>query len=156
MAPEHEQRPVVGDGGGEARGRAPAVRGLDQLTDHEYRTLSRLAEVHIPSGGPFPEGAADSEIAFAFDGFLAGEPEQNVKDLKLALFLVEYGPVIFERRLVTFSNLPPDERLAHWERWMTSDTLLRRKVSVAFRKFMSLVFYDQESVWPHIGYTGIG
>ena len=50
-------------------------------------------------------------------------------------------------------DLEEAERLAHFERWGTSDELLRRQVSVAFRKFLSLVFYDREEVWPEIGYA---
>jgi hypothetical protein len=94
------------------------------------------------------------ELARAFDEFLAGEPAANVRDLERALTLIELGPLIFDRRLTTFSNLAPDEQLEHWQAWITSDTLLRRQAALAFRKFFNLVFFDQPGVWPHIGYGG--
>jgi hypothetical protein len=134
------------------RGRAPRVDGLRCLTDHEYRTVRHLAATIIPRGGVFPQGADDYDVARAFDGFLADEPHENRRDLKRALALVEYGPVLFERRLTTFSNLDDAARRAHWERWETSDSHLRRKVATAFRRFVCLVFYDHASVWAHIGY----
>lgn len=136
------------------RGRAPAVGGLRCLTAHEYRTLSLLALALFPEGGAFPAGASETDLARAFDAFLADEPEWNRKDLKRALFLLEYGPVLFERRPRTFSHLTPAERLAHFQAWMEAESLLRRQVAVAFRRFLSLVFYDTPAVWPHIGYDG--
>lgn len=136
------------------RGCASAVPDLRLLSDHGYRTFAAIARTHIPRGGPFELGADDFDIARLFDGFLADEPQQNIKDLQMALTLVELGPMIFEGRLATFSNLEPEEQLIHWKSWMTSDNATRRQVSLAFRKFISVVFFDQEEVWPHIGYPG--
>jgi len=147
---------LMGGAGGllSLRGFAPEVRGLRILSAHEYRTLTALARTHLPAGGAFPTGAKDFDIARQFDDFLADEPEDNIRDLKRALMLLEFGPVLFERKAKTFSNLSPKEQLRHWESWMLSPMLLRRQVSTAFRKFISLVFYDLEKVWPHIGYPG--
>lgn len=136
------------------RGSADDVAGLGALSPHEYRTCAALARAHLPAGGPFAAGAADFDLARTFDGFLQGEPAKNVADLQAALFLVEYGPVFFDRRLTTFSHLPEAEQTEHWASWQVSDLLLRRKVSIAFRKFFALVFFDQEPVWPAIGYPG--
>lgn len=139
------------------RGAAPEATGLKVLSDHQYLTLAALARTHLPQGGPFPEGADDFDLARAFDAFLADEPERNVRDLGLALTLVELGPVLFDRRLTTFPRLSPEAQLVHWERhWTTSRSLLRRKAATAFRKFLALVFYDQPEVWPRIGYPGPG
>ena len=136
------------------RGRAPAVPGLRALAPHEYRTFSALADAAFPGEGVLPVGARSLDLARRLDEFLADEPPWNVDDMKRALLLLELGPVLFDRRLVTFSNLPAAERLAHFERWGVSDSLVRRRVSTAFRKFLGLVFYDSPAVWPHIGYEG--
>ena len=136
------------------RGSAPSVDGLFALDDHEYQTLTRLAEAIFPTDEVFEANVEHTELARAFDEFLAGEPEQNVRDLKRALTLLELGPLIYERRFTTFSQLSRDEREAHFRAWMTSDDLTRRMVSVAFRKFLNLVFYDREEIWTHIGYPG--
>lgn len=147
---------VAGVGGGALglRGCAPAVEGLRCLSAHEYRTLAALAVALFPEGGAIPPGAAPMDLARLFDGFLADEPEYNKSDLKNALLWLEYGPVLYERSLRTFSHLTEAERLAHFEGWATSDDLLRRQVSLAFRKFLSLVFYDRPEIWPHIHYEG--
>lgn len=135
-------------------GSAPAVTGLTCLSPRAYRTLSRLAAALLPSGGAFPLGAADVDLARSFDVFLADEPPWNQRDLQLALTLLEYGPLLFDKRWAAFSSLDDAERLAHYERWATSDDLMRRQVALAFRKFLSMVFYDSPEVWQHIGYDG--
>ncbi len=136
------------------RGEAPTVEGLGLLTAHEYRTAAALARTHIPRGGAFELGAEDVDLARAFDTFLQGEPPKNVADLKSALMLVELGPVLFDMRATTFSNLPDADQLEHWRGWAVSGLLIRRQAAIAFRKFFSVVFFDRPEVWPHIGYPG--
>jgi hypothetical protein len=142
-------------GAGLAALRAASARGsgLRVLTDREHRTLVQLARALFPDGGAFPVGASDVDLAGAFDAFLADEPEWNRKDLSRALVLLELGPIVFERRLRTFTALSPEERLAHFQGWAEGG-LLRRQVWTAFRRFLALVFYDTPAVWRHIGYDG--
>lgn len=146
-------------GGGAAglaglRGAAPAVDGLRILSAQEYRTLANIARAQFPRGGPFATGADDLDIARTFDGFLADEGPENQGDLKTALMLVEYGPLLFDGSLTTFSHLDDAARELHWRSWNESDTLLRRQVATAFRKFVLLVGFDRPEVWPAIGYAG--
>lgn len=148
---------LLGLGGGSLlalRGRAPSVDGLRVLDDHEYRTLRSLVEVMFPTSELIPVDATAMDLPRAFDGFLANEPEHNVADLRKALVLIEFGPLVFDRRLTTFSRLDVSERSAHWDTWGVSDELVRRQVSIAMRKFFNLVFFDHEEVWPYIGYGG--
>lgn len=147
---------VAGGVGGLAwlRGAAPAVDGLRCLDAQEYRTFAALAEAAFPDGAVFPAGAGQVDLARAFDGYLADEPDWARTEAKQALLLLEFGPVLFARRLVTFSNLPPAERLTHFESWGVADSDVRRQVAVGFRKFLSLVFYDQPEVWPAMHYEG--
>jgi hypothetical protein len=136
------------------RGTAPPVEGLRVLSAHEYRTLSRLAEALFPAGGAFEQGAGDADLARMFDDFLADEPEWNRSDLKNALFLLELAPVIDDHRAVTFSHLAPTERLALFTRWREGTDLLRRQAAGAFHRFLGMVFYDREEVWPALAYEG--
>jgi hypothetical protein len=136
------------------RGSAPGVDGLRHLDDHEHQTLSKLAAMLFPSCCGFELDVNELDLARAFDEFLAGEPEDNVADLRRALTLLEFGPAIYDHRFTTFSRLPRDQREAFFRGWMTSDDLTLRMITVAFRKFLSLVFYDREETWPHIGYPG--
>ena len=137
------------------RGCAPSVAGLSCLGAHEYRTLTALAVALFPEGGAFAAGAASRDLARAFDVFLADEDDDRQSDLKRALLLLEYGPVVYDHRAVTFSHLSADERLAHFESWTTSTDLVRRQIALAFRKFLSIVFYDDETVWSQVGYEAL-
>src|SRR5262245_60225412 len=136
------------------RGRAPRVAGLRCLTAQEYRTLAMLAGALYPSGGAFAVGAGDVDLARAVDAFLADEPPWNQKDLRRALFLLEYGPVLFDGRVATFSHLPADERVAHFARWTTCDSSVRRQAALAFRRLLTLLFYDRPEAWAGVGYEG--
>lgn len=136
------------------RGPAPQVQGLQVLDAHEYRTLQSLVAVMLPKTTAIPIEASPMDLPRAFDGFLADEPEHNVKDLQKALVLIELGPLVFDKKVTTFSRLGIDERTEHWNSWAVSDNLLRRQVSIAMRKFFNLVYFDAEQVWPHIGYPG--
>jgi len=148
---------VLGVGGGgllALRGSAPKVQGLRVLDAHEYRTLQSMVEVMLPKTDVIPIDSGSMDLPRAFDDFLANEPEYNVKDLQKALVLVEFGPLVFDKKITTFSRLEVDERTEHWNGWSVSDNLLRRQVSVAMRKFFNLVYFDREEVWPYIGYPG--
>jgi hypothetical protein len=133
------------------RGSAPEVTGLKVLNPQEYRTFASLAAAAFPEG-EVPSSSLD--LARAFDGYLSDEPEWHLSEAKAALLLLEFGPVLFERRLTTFSQLEPLERIAHFHRWGASDSEVRRQVFVGFKKFLSLVFYDQPEVWPSLAYEG--
>jgi len=135
------------------RGSAPPIAGLAALSAHEYRTMAALAGAMFPSS-TLPAGAPQLDLARAFDGYLADEPAWARDEARQALLLLELGPILFERRLTTFSNLSVDERVAHFTRWGESDSGLRRQVAAGFRKFLCLVFYDQPAAWPALAYEG--
>ncbi|MEI8254935.1 MAG: hypothetical protein WCJ30_04605 [Deltaproteobacteria bacterium] len=135
-------------------GWARAVPGMRQLSDREYRTLAALAEAMFPHGGPFVFSAYSVDLARAFDRYLVDEPDYVRTDLSRALFLLEWGPVIDRKHARTFSRLREEQRLAFFRGWAEGEDETRRQVSVAFRKFLSMVFYDNPGVWPAIGYRG--
>lgn len=133
------------------RGPAPDVAGLRALGDAQYRTLTHLVDATF-AGAPVDLAALD--LPRAFDAFLATEHPGNVRDLERAILLVELAPLVLDGLGTTFSRLGPTERLDYWRTWPTSERLVQRQVSIAFRKFFNMVFYDHESVWPLIGYPG--
>jgi hypothetical protein len=139
---------LMGGAGGllALRGRAPRIAGLRCLTAHEYRTVTALAEGLFPS--------RDVDLGRMLDAFLADEPPWNRRDMKRALVLLEFGPLLFDQRLTTLGRLPPEERAAHFERWGTSGSGLRRQVAAVFRKLFALGFYDRPEAWREVGYEG--
>lgn len=146
---------VLGGAGGvlALRGSAPPVAGLAVLSAHEYRTMAALAAAAFPDD-TLPQGSPSLDLARAFDTYLADEPGWAQEEAKQALLLLELGPLVFERRLVTFSHLSPAERIAHFEAWARSGSELRRQVATGFRKFLCLLFYDRPAAWTLLGYPG--
>lgn len=136
------------------RGSAEPVDGLRTLTAQGYRTIAAVALTHLPPGGPIADGAEEAQLARAFDGWLADEHPDVIRDLTLALHLIEYGPLIFEGQGATFSNLAPAARLSHWEGWLYAEDDTRRQLAVALKKFLALVYFDRPEAWPAIGYSG--
>ncbi len=148
---------VAGGAGGAwawLKGTAPDVEGLRCLDDAEYRTLAKLVEVLFPSGASIEVDVGAMDLPRAVDGFLADEPADRQSDLRAALFLLEVAPVVDQHRATTFSRLGVSERDALFRQWMEGDDPLRRKITVAFRKLLGLLFYDREEVWPFLGYPG--
>ena len=136
------------------RGTAPDVAGLHVLSAQQYRTMAAVANAHIPQGGAFAQGAADFDLARLFDGYLADQPDADQRDARLALDLLEFGPLLFDHQTVTFSHLAPDAQLTHWSAWGVAEQQTRREVFWSFSRFLGLTFYDHETVWPHVGYAG--
>jgi hypothetical protein len=136
------------------RGDVPDVRGLRGLSAAEYRTFRNLVTATFPPGGPFPIDPGDDRIARAFDDYVADEPDEKATETGRALLLVELAPLVWDSRRTTFSRLSAEERENYWASWPTADRLLKRQVSLGFRKFMNMLFYDHPDIWPKIGYGG--
>jgi hypothetical protein len=136
------------------RGTAPEVQGLGVLSAAQYRTLAALSQVHLPPCPSIAISGVDLDLARLFDTYLFDQPPADQSEAQLALQLVEYGPLLFDHRLVTFSNLSADQQLAHWTGWSRSSNATRREIYWSFARFFGLAFYDQERVWPAIGYPG--
>lgn len=135
------------------RGCAPRAGELRCLTPNEHRTVHALATALFPTGGAFALGAATLDLAGGFDAFLADEPEDRQSDLKTALLVFEYGPLLFDHELVTFSNASEAARLAQYEAWQTSGDPVRRQIAAGLRKFLAVAFYDRPEAWAGIGYA---
>lgn len=136
------------------RGSAPKVRDLKVLDAHGYLTFRQLSTCAFPELAPGGALADKLDLARAFDEYLSGEPRIAQKEAGQALLLLDFGPLLFERRLKTFSHLEAPERLAHFRAWGQSSSELRRQVASGFRRFQSMLFYDTPEVWASIGYGG--
>ncbi len=136
------------------RGCAPRIDGLKQLSNQGYRTMASIARTQLPVGGAFAYGADDADLARGFDLYLVDEHPEVIRDLSMALHLVEFGPLIYDHALVTFSNLDAEAQQVHWQSWLYTEDDTRRQIAVALKKFLMLVFFDLPEVWESIGYPG--
>lgn len=135
-------------------GTRAGLAGRSLLSPRLRRTFLALAGTHFPPTDDGRPGGAESGLLEAFEAYLSGAHPDDVGDLRRALLLLEFGPLLFDGRLRTFSGSSPGQRLDHWRGWIESPVLLRRQVATAFRKFLATVYFDQPDVWPQIGYPG--
>lgn len=133
---------------------APAVSGLLALTPAQHRTMRLAAQAHVPPGGPFAWSAADVDVAGLFDRFVADQPAAEAREARLALDLLDLGPLLFERRWTTFCALDDADRLAHWRAWSLAPQATRREVWRALASFVGMAVYDQPGAWAAVGYRG--
>lgn len=136
------------------RQKADSVAGLRVLTPEQHRTMRLVAAAHVPAGGAFAWSAADVDVAGLFDGFLGDQPPGDQSDAGLALDLIDFGPLLFERRWTTFADLSDAERQAHWLSWSVASQATRREIFWSFGRFIGMAVYDQAGAWPAVGYKG--
>ena len=131
-------------------GLAPNAGPLRVLSDREHRTLRNLVTTIC---GPMAQRERRS-IADAFDRWLADEPPNVIEDLKNAITWLELGPVLYDGRWTSFSDLSHGARVRHFFSWMVSDDLMRHQGPTAFRKVVNLVCYGTPASWPRIHSPG--
>ena len=127
---------------------APA--GLLVLNAKEYAIVNAAAAVYT---GTDP-GSEGLDVAGFFDGLLSRQPEWIQKQLKQALALFEFGPVLFAFTPKSFTSLDPDARIAYVDGWARSAIAFRRTVHWTLRQICLSAFYLQSGAWKAIHYDG--
>ncbi len=127
-------------------GERPAVLPL-----REYAVLRTLANRLVP-GGPDHPGALELGVPARVDRELGFHPQRLRDDVRDALRLVEWWPLL--TRFARFTTLDPEDRDAELTAMMQSRLAVRRSAFQGL-KFLVLFFhYAQEPAWQGIGYDG--
>lgn len=127
---------------------APA--GLRVLDGKEYAILNAAAAVYV-GDDPASEGL---DVAAFFDGLLSLYPEWIQKQVKQALVLFEFGPLLFAFTPKSFTSLEPHAKLAYVDGWARSGIAFRRTVHWTLRQICLSGFYLQTGAWKAIHYDG--
>jgi hypothetical protein len=121
------------------------------LSDANRTTLRALGETLFPSTGPTDPSGADI-VPDGVDALVAGMQPPVVKKLGLVLSAFELAAIArFGRR---FSRLPDEKRTRYVDGWMRSRLAPRRIVYRAIRELCASAYYNDERVWPMLGYDG--
>jgi len=123
------------------------------LGDRCFETLRLLAAAIIPSGGAFPVGADDVDVAVRVAATVAGMRGVARLGLRAALMVWELGPLLSLYRH-RFSQLSPDDRLAYAERAAISRLPWRSGVLSALRALCLMSFASHPSVAEALGFPG--
>ena len=137
---------------GEMRGVSTEAEARRLLGGRCFETLRLLAAAIIPSGGAFPLGAEDAEVAVRVAA-VAEMGRAARLGLRAALAVWEAGPLLspYRRR---FSRLPPDDRLAYTERAATSRLPWRSGVVSMVKALCLTSFASHPSVTGALGFPG--
>ena len=138
-----------------ARGDDAAVIGDERpevLSRRELATLMALADrVVMPSaGGP---SARDTRTARRIDRELAFSDGRLTADVRAALAVIEYGPVL-DFRLRRFTRLGPEEQDAYLAACASSLWHLRRNAFNGLRFLTLFFYYTDDRTWRGVGYAG--
>jgi len=117
----------------------------------DEKRLRAVLDALVPRGGPFPLGAADTDLESALTRYFASLHPLGPLGLRLLLLALEYGPVVFDRTR-PFSQLGPDQRARALAAWERSRLALRRQLIASLKLLALMHFYERPEVWRELGY----
>ncbi len=139
---------------------APAADGVSELgaesvfDEEESELLMTIVERMVDTGEPAAPAPREIGTLATLQAALASLDASLVDELRLALRLVDYWPLVFEFRFSRFRSLPAEARDQSLEGWRTSRIETRRRVFYALRNLSLLGYWSQDETWPLIGYLG--
>jgi hypothetical protein len=120
----------------------------------EREILTRIVERMVDTGAPGAPPVRATRTIDTIDALCAGLDPATTAPLPALLRLVEWGPLLFERRFARFSTLDAAGQDAALAGWMRSGLALRRMGFYALRNLALLGYWSQDETWPLVGYAG--
>jgi hypothetical protein len=120
----------------------------------EREILTQIVERMVDTGDPSAPTVRGSGTMETIDALCAGLDPNATAPLPALIRLVDWGPLLFERRLARFTSLDAAGQDAQLASWMTSGLALRRMGFYALRNLALLGYWSQDATWPLVGYAG--
>lgn len=133
---------------------APARTAEPFFAPPEREILTCVVERMVDTGDPAAPAVRATRTIDTIDALCAGLDPDATAPLPALLRLVEWGPLLFDRRLARFTTLDAEGRDGALQGWMTSGLALRRIGFYALRNMALLGYWSQDETWPLIGYAG--
>lgn len=131
---------------------APGTAGFFLPRDREI--LTQVVERMVDTGEAGAPAVRATRTIETIDALCARLDPASTAPLPALLRLVEWGPLLFERRLARFTGLDGAGQDAALRGWMTSGLALRRMGFFALRNLALLGYWSQDETWPLVGYAG--
>jgi len=152
-------------GGGAALGSIASLRAVPAaafatagptrfFAPRDREVLTAIVERMVATGEPGAPTVRGTGTMNTIDALCAGLDPVATAPLPALVRLVEWGPVLFERRLARFTTLDDAGRDASLRGWMTSGLALRRIGFFALRNLAMLGYWSQDETWHLVGYGG--
>lgn len=134
-------------------GEAPAA-GLEILSPREYAILRAVAARFVPSGGPYDLGADEVGVALKLDRFLATAEAEVASNFRAGLWLLELGAPLFGPGWRRFTARDGASQDACLRGLLAGRPRIALEIYDGFKRATLFAFYDDDAVWPHLGYDG--
>lgn len=131
---------------------APAGAGF--FLPHDREILTQVVERMVDTGDPAAPAVRETRTIATIDSLCARLDPASTAPLPALLRLVEWGPLLFERRFARFTGLDAADQDAALHGWMSSGLALRRMGFFALRNLALLGYWSQDETWPLVGYAG--
>ena len=120
----------------------------------ETEILTQVVERMVDTGESGAPVVRETRAIATIDALCASLDPAATAPLPALLRLVEWGPLLFERRFARFTQLDAAAQDASLAGWMRSSLGLRRKGFYALRNLSLLGYWSQDETWPLVGYAG--
>ena len=121
------------------------------LSQWARNTLRALTEVVLPRGDDIDIDLCDHSVDFT-DYYVGFFPTHLRLGFPLGLLLLEFGPILYMRRLKRFSKMKLEDREKYVAGWVDSKSALRRDLIKGVKGLALVAFYSHPQVMDHIGY----
>ncbi len=112
------------------------------ISDAHASTITAFARRMIPDIEGSPISVNDIDVGAGLDYTLARQPEKNVKNTKLALNVLEYGPIIFSLKFSRFTRLAPEEQDKFVNSLSNSGSAIKRSIAYAVKSYSVISLYE--------------
>jgi hypothetical protein len=127
---------------------------LQIFSERQARVLAAIVERMVDSGDPSMPAVSDTRAVEIIDHTLTHVDESVQTQLQWLLTLFQYGPVLFDMRLATFTSMTPEDQDAYIRGWARSRFETRRLAFRALKNLAMLGYYSDDATWAGIHYTG--
>ena len=121
------------------------------LSPRVRRIVRALIEAVKPRKPGFDPPVEEEMLEFA-DTFYSYFPWHMKVGLPLGLYLLEFGPLIFQGSLLPFSRMKLDDRDRYLQGWVDSKIGLRRDLVKGMKALCLPAYYSNPEVMAHIGF----
>lgn len=131
-----------------------AETGLRIFSERQAEVLTAVVERMVDSGDPSMPAVRQTRAIEIIDWTLTHTDEAVQSQLGWLLTLFQYGPLLFDGRLSSFTSLSPEDKDDYIRGWASSRFETRRLAFRALKNLSMLGYYADDATWRGIHYDG--
>ena len=125
---------------------------LQFFSSKEGQVLGALVARMVSTGPDVVPVAPTDQVLATMDAYVVCLPSRLQGQLKRALRIFEWCPVLFIGKLRPFSRMSPRDQDTYIRTWAESRLRVRRRVFRALRDLVFLAYYTQDTARESLGH----